>query len=204
MGIRNRQIGKSTETNLWYEVLKSIRSIRKALTPKIPVPNPNIGILRITFLAEIPSYYFDLYGSGNYSINWGNGEPIQTGNFSSIGSFSNSQPYTIGQEYTITVTFPDKTLITGFSPTANLGASSVDISTLPNINYFVLLSINSLSILLPNQLNQLLYTLDNNGLSNGVFQITQLGNSQFPDSGPPNGLVAEANLIAKGWNILIN
>jgi len=51
-----------------------------------------------------------------------------------------------------------------------------------------------------NSINNFLYILDINGLSDGQF----LGNqnpSAPPSSGPPDGITAKANLISRGWTV---
>lgn len=55
MGIRNAQIGWGQETKLWYEVLKAIPKIRKALSPYVPpTPPPQVNKIRLVF----PASYF--------------------------------------------------------------------------------------------------------------------------------------------------
>lgn len=199
MGIRNRQIGSSQEANLWYEVLRSVRSIRRALTPRVPVPNPNIGVLRIDFTTDL-AFQAILYGSGGASITWGDGSPQE--NINIIGSNTINHNYTTSGNYSVTILFPDKSLLTGIEIAQ--GLTTIDIGDFPNITYVDLnAGVSPYQNVNSDVINNLLYTLDSNGLLGGTFQIYQIFNPAPPTVGPPNGIAAEANLVAKSWSITI-
>jgi len=182
-----RYLKNDKEVGLESNVVKAVTQI---LTPYIEPVEPDEVVLTAELLATL-IVELGLNGIGTFDIHWGDGE-IETMVLDGSSQFLNhtySQPGT----YDIKVrgTLEELTEV-------HSNSSSLIRFLLPLIASHIQEIILQNNLLSADMVNQLLMTVDSLGTSGGVINL--IGNASPTGA----GLIAMANLQARGWTILVS